>query len=119
VLKTTEIFHAIVKYVLSGMTKRGMSQIMGKRNRFGQILIKVQHSGNRPGDLRHFNRVRQPGAKHITLMVHKDLCFILKPPESSTVHYPVTIALILCTVIRWRFFEPPAARIIFTGGVGS
>ena len=43
----------------SNMTKRRMSKIMSQSNRLNQILIQKQRSGNRPSNLRNFQRMCQ------------------------------------------------------------
>ena len=73
VLKTgtfgTVGFQAVVQGVLARVAKRGMTQVVRQGNRFHQVLVELQRAGNRATELRHLQRMRQAGAKQITLVV--------------------------------------------------
>ena len=44
--------HQIAKRILARMAKGRVAQIMGQRNRLGQILVRPKGAGNRAGHLR-------------------------------------------------------------------
>jgi len=47
---------------LPGMAERRMAKVVGQRQRLRQILVEPQGAGDGAGDLRHLDRVGQPGA---------------------------------------------------------
>ena len=58
-----------------------MAEIVHERDRLGQILIEAHGPRQRPGDLRHLDRMCQPRAIMVTLMRDEHLCLVLQPPE--------------------------------------
>ena len=54
-IKPTKGCHQPIKRFFSGMTERRMTQIVCQRNRFGQLAIEAQNTGNGPRHLRHFD----------------------------------------------------------------
>ena len=107
----TEKLAQPVHDVLAGMAKRSVPQIVGQRDGFGQILIETQNAGNGPGDLRHFQRMGQPGAVVIPLMVHKNLRFVFQTAKSAGMNDTVTIPLKTGTVRMLLFLIEPTRGI--------
>jgi hypothetical protein len=64
--------------MLSGMTERGMSEIMRQGYRMGQILVGSNVLGNAAGNLRGFQRMREPGSVMIPFIVGKNLGFVFQ-----------------------------------------
>ena len=60
---------ASIQRILPGMTKRRMAQVVRQRNRFDQVFIELQRAGDGAPQLRHFQRMRQPGAEQVALVV--------------------------------------------------
>jgi hypothetical protein len=73
------------------MAKRRMAEVMRKRKRLGEVLIKSKTTRECPRDLRDFQSVRQSCAKVIALERDKDLSLVLQPPERGRVNNPVAI----------------------------
>ena len=92
------------------MAERRVAEIVGERHGFREVFIEAQGARNRPGDLRHFEAVSQPGAVMIALMVNKDLGLVGQPAERGRVDNAVAIALKRRShcVLGLRI-EPPAA----------
>ena len=78
---------------LSGMTKRWVTKIVGKAERFGQILVQAQSAGNGPADLRDLDAVRQPDPEMIAIGRDEDLGLVAKAAESDRVHDAIAVAL--------------------------
>ena len=70
-----------------------MAQIMGQRQRLGEILIAAQRPRQGARDLRDFQRMRQPGAVLIAFMGDEDLGLFLQAPEGAGMDNAVAIAL--------------------------
>jgi len=49
------------------MSERGVAQVVSERDGLGQVFIQTQGASHRPGDLRDFEGVRQPGAVVVAL----------------------------------------------------
>jgi hypothetical protein len=73
VIEASVILHEAVEGLLPGMAERGMSQVMGKGDRLGQILVESKRSGDGPADRGDFDGVRQTGAVVVPFAVEKDL----------------------------------------------
>ena len=52
----------LVDRLLAAMPERGMPEIVRERDGFRQVFVEPQGAGQRPGDLRDFQRVGQAGA---------------------------------------------------------
>ncbi|KAK0359092.1 hypothetical protein LTR94_032671, partial [Friedmanniomyces endolithicus] len=61
-------------------------------DRLGQIVVQPQGVGQRAGDLRHFQAVRQPGAIVVALMRHEDLRLLLQAAEGGGVDDAIAVA---------------------------
>jgi hypothetical protein len=110
VIEPAGIRHQFIERLFAGMAKRRMAEIMHQRHALGQILVQLESPGQRPGDLRHFDRVGQPGAVVVALMGNKDLGLVLEPPERRGVDDPVPVALEFGPGRTDRFSDqPPAA----------
>src|SRR6516165_12815089 len=64
---------AAIERALAGMAERGMAQVMGERQRLGQILVEPERARERAGDLGDLERMGQTGAKVVALVKDKDL----------------------------------------------
>jgi hypothetical protein len=91
--KAAILTHAIVQSVLPRMAKWRMAQIMGEGNRFDQILVQLQVTGNGAPDLRYFEAMRQARAKQVAFVIDENLGFIFEPTESCRMDDPVAVAL--------------------------
>ena len=69
-------------FEIAGMAKRRVSEIVAKRNGFGQIFIQIQCPRNRTGDLGHLERVRQAGTVMVALRSEKHLRFVFHSAKS-------------------------------------
>jgi hypothetical protein len=53
----------VIERALAGMTERGMAEVVGERQRLGQILVKAERARERACDLGDLERMGQTGAK--------------------------------------------------------
>ena len=70
--------HAVVERVLAGMAEGRVAEIVGERQRLGEILVEPERPGERAGDLRHLDRVGQPGAVVVALVRDEDLRLVAR-----------------------------------------
>src|SRR5689334_18533538 len=92
-LESAVLPHAFSQHFLARMTKRCVPEIMRKRNRFRQILIKRQSPGNGATHRCHFAGMRQTSTQMISCSVQKNLGLVLEPAKSARMDDPRSIAL--------------------------
>ena len=85
--------HLPLQLVLAGVAERRMAEVVRQRDRLGQILVQPQRPRQRPRDLRHLQRMGQPGAVVVALVRDEDLGLLLQPPEGGGMDDPVAVAL--------------------------
>ena len=119
VLKAAVSLHTGIESILTRVTKRSVTKIMGQGNGFDQVLVQAQGSRNRPPQLRKFERMRQTRAKQVAFMVQKYLRFVDQPAKRRGVHDAVAVALVGSTCWGIRLGEAPAARLRRISCVGS
>ena len=108
---------AFIERPLAGMAERGMPDVMGQRQRFGEVLVEPKLAGQRTGDLRDFQGMGQPGAVMIALMEHENLRFVLQAPERGGMNDPVAIPPERATRLAWRLGKQPAPAGIWVAGI--
>ena len=81
VVEPAERLHRQVQRVLPGVAERRMAKVVGQRQRLGQVLVQRQFAGDRAGDLRHLDRMGQPRAEEVALVVDEHLGLVLQLAE--------------------------------------
>src|SRR3546814_4453027 len=71
----------------------GVAEIVGKRQRFGQILVELEAARQPAGDLRHLDAMRQPGTIMVALGCDEDLGLVLESAKGRRMDDPIPIAL--------------------------
>ena len=110
--------HADVHHVLALVAEGRVSEIVRQRQALGQILVEPQRARQRTGDLRHLDRVRQPGPEVVALVIDEDLRLVLQPPERRRMDDPVAVALERRARRAFRFGHQTADALVGIGGVG-
>ena len=82
-----------------------------------EYLIKAELPGQRAGDLRHFERVGQPGAVMIALVEHEDLGFVLQAAKCGGMDHPVAIAPERAAGLARRLGKQPPAAAFGVAGI--
>src|SRR5262252_103809 len=85
--------HERVDHSFTGMAERRVTEVVTKRNRFGQLLVQPEHLGDCARDLRHLQRVRQTGAIVIAGGREEYLRLVFEAAKCLAVNDPVAIAL--------------------------
>jgi hypothetical protein len=102
----------VIQRILSGMAERRMPEIMGERNRFNEIFVKLQAARDRTRDLRDLETVRQARAKQVTLVIDEDLGFVFETAEGGRMNDAIPVALKLRAADRRSFTFAPSARVL-------
>ena len=118
VLEAAVGLHAGVQCVLPGMAERGVAEVVGQADRLGEILVDAQGAGDGTGDLTDFQRMSQPGAEQIALVIDEDLGLVFQAPERGAVDDAVAVTLVLAAAGRRRLRVASAARVLRGRGVG-
>ena len=66
---------------------------MPERDRLGQRFVEREGAGQRAGDLRDVEGVRQAGDVVVALRIEEDLRLVLEAPEGLGVDDPIAIPL--------------------------
>ena len=109
-VEAAEIGMHRIERAFAGVAEGRMAEIVGERQRLGQILVEPERAGERAGDLRHLQRVGQAGAVMIALVIHEYLGFVLQPAERGGMDDAVAVAAKRAAGGARRLGEqPPAA----------
>ena len=73
VIEAALIPHAGGECRFAGVAEWGMAQVVREGDRFRQILVQAQATGDRSTDLGDFERVRQPSAMVVVDLTDQDL----------------------------------------------
>ena len=74
------------------MAERRMAEIVRKRQRLGEILVETKRAGERTRDLRHFERVGEPGAVVVAFVEDEHLRLVLEPAKGGRMDDAVAVA---------------------------
>ena len=92
VVEAAERGEAGVERTLAGMAERRMAEIVGERQRLGQVLVEAERAGERARDLGHLERMGEPRAVMVALVEHEDLGLVLEAAERGRVNDAVAVA---------------------------
>ena len=101
------------------MSEWRMPEIVGKTDRFDQVLVGAKGTGQCPPDLGDLQRVSQPRAEVIALKVDENLRLVFEPPECGGVEDAVAVALKGCTVFRFAVQIGAPLGVLAARPVGS
>ena len=101
----------LVEHALARMSERRVAEVVAERDRFGELLVQLQHLRDRPRDLRDLERVRQPRAVVIAGRREEYLRLVLEPAERLRVHDAIAIALKRRAHVIFRLLAQPPARV--------
>jgi hypothetical protein len=113
---------ALIERALAGVAERRMPEVVGERQRLGQILVEPERAGERAGDLLDLERMGEAGAEMVALVEHEDLRLVGEPAEGRGVNDAVAIApeWVAGWARRLPIEAPTAApRVGRMGGAGS
>ena len=75
------------------MRERRMPDIVGQRQRLGQVLVQLQNVGQRAGDLRDLDGVGQAVAEMVGETGREDLGLGFQAAEGARMNHAVAVAL--------------------------
>ena len=99
------------------MAERRMAKVMGQRQRFGEILVETELPRDGAGDLRHFQRMGEPGPVMIALVEHEHLGLVLETAKCRRMDHPVAIPAKRAAGRTFWLGEQPAATAPGVAGI--
>ena len=96
-----------------------MAQIVGERDGLGEVGIQPQRRRHRSRDLRHLQRVGEPGAEVVALVGDEDLGLLLQPSESRGMDDAVAVAVEVRARAAARLLDLAAERLGGVLGIGG
>ena len=111
VIKPAEGGQALVEGALAGMAERRVAEIVGERQRFGEVLVEPQRAGESAGNLRDLERVGEPGAVMVALVEYEHLSLVLEAAKGRRMDDAIAVAAKgAAAFARGLRMEPTAAR---------
>ena len=81
VIEAAMLRQAFVQRALAGMAERRMTEIMGKSQGLGKVLVQAQCSSERAGDLHHFESMGKSRSIVIALVIDENLRLVGQPSK--------------------------------------
>ena len=117
VIEAAECRQAGIERAFSGMAEWRMPQVVGERERLGQILVEPQPPGQRARDLRNLERMGKPCPIVIALVKNENLGLVLEAPERGGMDDAVAIAPKGAAACAWRLGIKPTAACLRVAGI--
>ena len=92
VIEATIISETVVERAFTGMAEGRMAEIVSERQRLGKIFVEAECARQRAGDLRDFERMREPRTVVVAFVIDEHLRLVGQPPECGGVDDPVAVA---------------------------
>ena len=102
--------HGGVERFFAGVAERRMADVVDQRQRFGEIDVEAERSGNGAGDLRDFEGVGEAVAEMIGIARGEDLRFGFEAAESARMDDAVAVTREIVPIGMLRLREAAAAR---------
>ena len=93
VLEAAVLAHAVVQRILAGVAERRVAEVVRKADRFGQRFVELQRPRDGAGDLRDFDRVREPRAVQVAFVIDEHLRLVDQAPERGGMDDAIAVAL--------------------------
>ena len=93
VIEAAVVLHQFSEDRFAGMPKGRVAQVVRQHDRFGEIFVEPECSGDRASDLRRLDRMRQSISVVVLFEMNEDLRLELETPEGTRMNDPVPVAL--------------------------
>jgi hypothetical protein len=90
--ETTVLGGQLVEGTFAVVTVRRMPDVVGQAGKVNEIGIATQSDGHAAADLRHFQRMGQPGARRLALPRPDDLRLVRQSAQRGAVQDPGPVA---------------------------
>ena len=74
------------------MAERRMAEVVRQRQRLGEVLVEPERARQRAGDLGDFERMGEPGAVMVALVIDEHLRLVRQPAERGRMDDAVAVA---------------------------
>lgn len=117
-VETARVSDGSIERTFTGVTKWGMTKVVGQRNCFGQVLVDPKCPRNAARNLRDLQTMGEARAVVIAFMKNENLRLVIQAAESRRMQYPVAIARIGSTEGIDFFGKPSSSARTNILGVG-
>ena len=90
--------HQLVELLFAGMAEGWMPNVMDESESFSKLGIEPKCRGNRAGNLRHLQSMREPIAEVVGEPDREDLCLVLEAAEGTRVNDAVAVTCVNAAV---------------------
>ena len=119
VIEAAERGEAGIERALAGMAERRMAEIVGERQRLGEVFVETEPAGERARYLGHFERMREPRAVMIALVEDEDLGLVLEAAERGRMDDAVAVAAEGAAALARGLGMEPAAAMARIAGIAA
>ncbi len=119
VAKAAEPLHHLVQRLFAGMAERRVAEIVGKRQRLGQILVETEAARDAARDLRHFEAVGKSRPVVIALVIDEHLRLVLQAAEGRGMDDAIAVTLKHRAGGTLGLGIEPAAALFRAAGIGG
>ena len=115
-VEAAKVREAPIERALPGVAERRMTEIVAQRRGLCEILVERQRPRERARDLRHLERMGQPRAEMIALVIDEHLGLVGKPAECRRMDDAVAVAAKVAAGRARRLDHQPAPAERRIGG---
>ena len=110
-LESADLAGDFVQRVLAVVAERRVSEVMRQSGGVDDVRVTAECRAHLPGDLRHLERVGEPGSREVVLAGHDDLGLVREPAEGVRVQHARPVSLELAADYRGRPGIGPLGRL--------
>src|SRR6185436_4425446 len=109
--------HQLIDHAFARVAERRVPEVVPERDGLGELLVEAQHLGDRAGDLRHLERMRETGPIVIARRREEHLRLVFQPAERLAVDDAIAVPLKRRTDVVFSFWTQTPARVRAPGGL--
>ncbi len=111
--------HEFVELAFASVAEWRVTDVVDEGEGFGKLGVQVKRGSDGSGDLRDFERMRQPIAKMVGVARGEDLCFGFEAAEGAGMDDAVAVARVVTAIGMRGLRKAPAARLLGVHCPGS
>ena len=119
VFESAVVGHELVEGLFAFVAERGVAEVVGEGDGFGEVFIEVESLGEVSGDGGDFDGVGEARAEAATGAVEEDLGFVAELAEGAGVDDSVAVALVGGSPVFFGFGVASASGVLAFLGEGG
>jgi hypothetical protein len=97
VIEATCILESILQSIFACMSKRRVTNVVGKTKGFGQVFVEAKGAGNCAPNLGYLEAMGKANPEMVSIGCHENLRFVAQPPKGDRMNDAIAIALEGCS----------------------